>query len=73
MINLHEKMGKWYNMIMKTQSKLNPMVFVRDENSSEFRAHIARRAKEAANPKNRLPISDLKKRLARHNAHSANA
>jgi hypothetical protein len=57
---------------MKTQPKLNPMVFVRDENSSEFRAHIARRAKEASDPKNRLPISDLKKRLAQHNANTAN-
>jgi len=50
---------------MKTQPRLNPMVFVKDENSSEFRAHILRRAKEAANPKNRLPLSELKKRLTK--------
>lgn len=58
---------------MKTQSGLNPIVFVKDENSLEFRAHIVRRAKEAADPKNRLPISDLKKRLARYNGNTANA
>jgi hypothetical protein len=58
---------------MKMQSVLNPMVFVKDENSPEFRAHIAQRAKEVADPKNRLPISDLKKRLARHNGSTANA
>ncbi len=58
---------------MKTQPTLNPMVFVKDENSPEFRAHIAQRAKEAADPKNRLPISDLKKRLARYNGNTANA
>lgn len=52
---------------------LNPMVFVKDENSAEFRAHIALRAKEADNPKNRLPLSDLKKRLARHNGKLASA
>jgi hypothetical protein len=58
---------------MKVQPILNPLVFVKDENSPEFRAHIVRRAKEAANPKNRLPISDLKKRLARYNGNTANA
>lgn len=58
---------------MKTRPALNPMVFVKDENSPEFRAHIVHRAKEAANPKNRLPISDLKKRLARYNGNTANA
>lgn len=50
---------------MKTHPRLNPMVFVKDENSSEFRDHILRRAKEAANPKNRLPLSELKKRLTK--------
>jgi hypothetical protein len=34
-----------------------------DENSPEFRAHIARRAQEATDPKNRLPLSELKKQL----------
>jgi hypothetical protein len=58
---------------MKTQHTLNPMLFVKDENSPEFRAYIVRRAKEAADPKNRLPISDLKKRLARYNGNVANA
>jgi hypothetical protein len=58
---------------MKVQPILNPLVFVKDENSPEFRAHIVRRAKEAANPQNRLPISDLKKRLARYNGNTANA
>jgi hypothetical protein len=58
---------------MKVEPILNPLVFVKDENSPEFRAHIVRRAKEAANPKNRLPISDLKKRLARYNGNTANA
>jgi 5'-3' exonuclease len=58
---------------MKKQPTLNPMLFVKDEKSPEFRAHIIRRAKEAADPKNRLPISDLKKRLARYNGNTANA
>ncbi|HSW99445.1 MAG TPA: hypothetical protein VLH38_00230 [Patescibacteria group bacterium] len=58
---------------MKKQSALNPMVFVRDEKSPEFRTYIIRRAKEAAEPKNRLPISDLKKRLARYNGNATNA
>jgi len=49
------------------------MVFVKDENSLEIRAHIVRRAKEAADPKNRLPISDLKKRLARYSGNTRNA
>lgn len=55
---------------MKTPPTLNPMVFVKDENSSEFRAHILRRSKEAADPKNRLPLSELKKRLAKHGGNS---
>lgn len=58
---------------MKTQPKLNPMVFVKDENSTEFRAHIARRVQEAADPQNRLPLSELKKHLARRKQNSNNA
>jgi hypothetical protein len=55
----------WYTKGMKTQRILNPNVFVKDENDPAFRAHIARRAKEAADPKNRLPLSELKKHLAK--------
>jgi|GEM_PF-4230914 len=51
---------------MKTHPTLNPMVFVKNENSPEFRAHILRRVKEAADSTNRLPLSELKKRLAKH-------
>jgi hypothetical protein len=50
---------------MKIQPILNPDVFVKDENDPAFRAHIARRAKEAASSKNRLPLSELKKHLAK--------
>jgi hypothetical protein len=49
----------------KDERLLNPMVFVKDENDPEFVAHILRRAQEAAKPENRLPLSDLKKRLAK--------
>jgi hypothetical protein len=49
------------------------MVFVKNENSPEFHAHILRRAKEAADPKNRLSLSELKKRLAKHNGNGASA
>jgi hypothetical protein len=45
---------------------LDPMVFVRDENDPAFRAHIIRRAQEAADPKNRLPLTALKDRLAKY-------
>ncbi len=58
---------------MKARIKLNPMVFVRDESAPEFRAHIARRAKEAANPEHRLPLSELKKKLAKHTRKPVNA
>jgi hypothetical protein len=49
------------------------MVFVRDETTPEFRAHIARRAQEATDPKNRLPLSELKKNLAKYQRKSVNA
>lgn len=58
---------------MKTSRILNPNVFVKDERDPAFQAHIARRAKEAADPRNRLPLSELKKRLAKHNSKTANA
>ena len=45
---------------------LNPMVFVKDENDPAFRAHIVRRAQEAADPRNRLPLSELRERLAKY-------
>jgi len=50
----------------KDSHLLNPMVFVKDENDPTFREHILRRAQEAANPKNRLSVSELKKRLAKY-------
>ena len=58
---------------MKSRPTLNPMVFVRDETTPEFRAHIARRAQEATDPKNRLPLSELKKNLAKYQRKSVNA
>ncbi|MHB1865208.1 MAG: hypothetical protein ACYCPS_03545 [Candidatus Saccharimonadales bacterium] len=58
---------------MKPQSTLNPMVFVRDENNPAFRAHVIRRSKEVNDPKNRLQLSELKKRLERHTKKPANA
>ncbi|MFT8357909.1 hypothetical protein [Bifidobacterium aquikefiri] len=51
---------------MKQQTPtLNPMVFVKDENDPKFQTHLERRAKIADDPKNRLPLSKLKKRLAK--------
>ena len=55
------------------QRILNPNVFVKNENDPAFRAHILRRAKEAEDPKNRLPLSELKKHLAKHNSKIVNA
>ena len=52
------------------KSILNPMVFVKDENDPAFRAHIIQRAKEASDPKNRLPVSELKNRLAKYREKS---
>ena len=60
-------------MKMQAQPILNPMVFVTDENDPKFRAHIARRAKEASDPKKRLPLGALKKRLAKYSKKSVHA
>ena len=49
------------------------MIFVKDENVPAFRAHIIRRASEAADPKNRLPLSELKRHLLRRNRKLTNA
>jgi hypothetical protein len=57
----------------KAQTLLNPMVFVRDENDPEFKAHILRRAEEAKDPKNRLPLVELKKQLAKYRRKPARA
>lgn len=49
--------------------KLNPMVFVKDENDPEFRAHLLRRLKEAEDPKNRnkhMSIDQVKERLMKN-------
>jgi hypothetical protein len=45
------------------------MVFVRDENDPKFRAHMIRRAQEATDQKNRLPLSELKNRLEKYQKH----
>lgn len=58
---------------MKAQRTLNPNVFVKDEDAPAFRAHISRRVKEAADPKNRLPLSELKKHLAKRISKTINA
>jgi hypothetical protein len=58
---------------MKTQPILNPMVFVKDENSPEFRAHMIRRAQEATDPKNRsknLSVAEAREHLARYRKNS---
>jgi hypothetical protein len=57
-----------YNIIMKeiTPTK-NNLVFVKDENTQAFREHILQRAEEAKKSENRLPLSALKKRLAKYN------
>jgi hypothetical protein len=49
---------------------LDPMVFVKDENDPAFRAHMIHRAQEAADPKNRLPLSALKGRLAKYQSRA---
>jgi hypothetical protein len=58
---------------MKVSPILNPNVFVKDENDPAFQAHIIRCAKEANDPNNRLPLSELKKRLAKHSSKIINA
>ncbi|MDR0957239.1 MAG: hypothetical protein LBM09_01525 [Candidatus Nomurabacteria bacterium] len=45
----------------------NNLVFVKDENTQAFREHILQRAEEAKKSENRLPLSALKKRLAKYN------
>ena len=58
----------------KTKPILNPVVFVKDENDPAFRAHIIQRAEEASDPRNRLPVSELKSRLAKYKKqHIVNA
>jgi hypothetical protein len=58
---------------MKTQSALNPMVFVKDENDPLFRAYIIKRAKEATDPKNRnknLSVVEAKARIIGYRKNS---
>jgi hypothetical protein len=42
---------------------LDSRVFVKDEDDPEFRARILQRAEDALKPENRLPLTELKKRL----------
>jgi len=58
---------------MKEDQILNPSIFVRDENDPKFRAHILQRAEEAKSSKNRLPLSELKKRLSKYRRNPVNA
>jgi len=52
---------------------LNPNIFVRDENNPEFRAHLMKRAEEAKNKSNQLPLEELKKRLSKYHKATTNA
>lgn len=54
-----------YNEYMMKKSIMSKNTYVQDENDPVFREHILRRAAEAENPHNRLPLSELKKRLAK--------
>lgn len=42
---------------------LDSRIFVKDENDPEFRARMVQRAEDALKPENRLPLSELKRRL----------
>lgn len=44
---------------------MNKFVINVDETSSEFRAHVAKRAASARDPKNQITLDELKKRVGK--------